>query len=309
MFTMTESVLASARVVLEACPPLIKHRDKANAILEQNLQIYTRFDAISIPDIQDNAEFGRSATRVSSLDFGHWLRERTDKPLNLYKVSVATSQVELEGWLKAAGELGCRDVFMVGGDSSAKPVEADHLTVGQATKVAHRLGFHCGGIIIPTRRREFVGRPASLDELTRIQDKLDTWRMAFYSTQLLYEAEWTACLLMDLCRALPPEDFPKIFLTFSPFVCEEDLNFAIRALGVYVPGDVERTLRGSRNMAEAAISQLMLVWERISTFATEIGIPADRLGVNVEYLNSRNPRNVRAAFELAEEFGRLLGVP
>ena len=39
----------------------------------------------------------------------------------------------------------------------------------------------------------------------------------------------------------------------------------------------------------------------------EIGIPADRLGVNVEYLNSRNPRNVRAAFELADELGRLLG--
>ena len=59
-------------------------------------------------------------------------------------------------------------------------------------------------------------------------------------------------------------------------------------------------------MREASISLLLLVWERLSTFASEIGYPEDKLGVNVEYLDSRNPRNVDAAFELAEEFGRLL---
>ena len=62
-------------------------------------------------------------------------------------------------------------------------------------------------------------------------------------------------------------------------------------------------------MAEAAIDQLMLVWERLSTFAAEIGIPADRLGVNVGIPELAEPKNVRAAFELADEFGRLLGVP
>ena len=65
-------------------------------------------------------------------------------------------------------------------------------------------------------------------------------------------------------------------------------------------------LRGARSMREASISTLLLVWERISTFASEIGYPKDKLGVNVEYLDSRNPRNVDAAFELAEEFGRIL---
>ena len=78
--------------------------------------------------------------------------------------------------------------------------------------------------------------------------------------------------------------------------------------GVYVPADVERMLLGSRNMAEASVGHLMLIFERLTTFAGEIGIPEDRLGVNVEYINSRDPRNVRAAFELAEEFGRILGV-
>ena len=53
---------------------------------------------------------------------------------------------------------------------------------------------------------------------------------------------------------------------------------------------------------------MLLVWERISTFASEIGYPKEKLGVNVEYLDSRNPRNVDAAFELAEEFGRQLKV-
>ena len=37
---------------------------------------------------------------------------------------------------------------------------------------------------------------------------------------------------------------------------------------------------------EASIAQLTLVWERLSTFAGEIGIPEDRLGVNVEYVRT-----------------------
>lgn len=306
---MNPSNLAKARVILEACPPLLEHKDKAYAILAQNLAAYTRYDALSVPDIQDGAEFGRERRRVSNLEFGGWLRKQIDRPLSLYKVSVANDRESFEGWLDSAAELDCNDVFIVGGDSSDKPADASALTVGSATKVAHRHGFHCGGIIIPTRRREFVSRPAGLDEIARIQDKIHTWQLSFYSTQLLYEAEWMSCLLLDMCRSLSPEDFPKIFLTFSPFVCEEDLNFSQRYLGVYVPSDVERMLRGARNMAEASTGHLMLVWERLRTFASEIGIPEDRLGVNVEYINTRNPRNVRAAFELAEEFGRMLGVP
>ena len=58
-------------------------------------------------------------------------------------------------------------------------------------------------------------------------------------------------------------------------------------------------------MRETSIGCLLEVWERISSFASEIGFPGDKLGVNLEYLDSRNPRNVDAAFELAEEFGRL----
>jgi len=114
------------------------------------------------------------------------------------------------------------------------------------------------------------------------------------------------CLLLDLARRLDEEELPKIFLTLSPFVCPEDIVFAKKILGVYIPADVERMLRGARSMREASISLLLSVWERITGFAREIGYPAERLGVNVEYIDSRNPRGVDAAFELAEEFGRLL---
>jgi len=130
--------------------------------------------------------------------------------------------------------------------------------------------------------------------------------MKFFTTQILYEGEWMSCLLLDLVRQMESEELPKIFLTLSPFVCADDLAFARKTLGVYVPRDVDRALRGARSMREASISLLLLLWERLSTFAREIGYPKDKLGVNVEYLDSRNPRNVDAAFELAEEFGRLL---
>jgi len=301
--------LSKTRVILEATPPLERYRDKALAILEHALRSHTRFDALSVPDIQDDGEFQRaSVRRIDNLTFGRWLLERVDKPLSLYKVSVACTAPELEAWLDSAAQLGVRDVVLVGGDSSDKNLPEGALAIGPAAKIALRRGFTCGGVIIPTRRREFVSRPASRDEIVRLQDKGHNWNIAFYTTQLLYEGEWMSCLLLDMVRNIPIEDFPKIFLTFSPFVCEEDLDFAMRSLGVYVPSDVERMLRGARSMAEASTGQLMLVWERLSTFASEIGIPEDRLGINVEYLNTRNPKNVRAAFELAEEFGRLLGV-
>ena len=300
--------LDRARVILECTPPLVRHQDKALAILEQALRAYTRYDALSVPDIQDDGEFGRRVKRVGNLDFGRWLIEQASKPLSLYKVATATDGPGLESWLEQAAGLGVSDIVLVGGDSSSKELADGRLAVGPAAKIARRAGFRCGGVIIPTRRREFASRPASRDELPRLQDKIHNWGISFFTTQLLYEGEWMSCLLLDMARQLPPEDFPKIFLTFSPFVCEADLDFAMRALGVYVPSDVERTLRGARNMAEASIAQLTLVWERLSTFADEIGIPKDRLGVNVEYLNTRNPRNVRVAFELAEEFGRMMGV-
>jgi hypothetical protein len=72
-----------------------------------------------------------------------------------------------------------------------------------------------------------------------------------------------------------------------------------------MPGDVERTLKGARSMRETSISILIDVWYRISSFARQIGFPDDMLGVNIEYLDSRNPRSVDASFELAEEFGRI----
>ena len=129
--------------------------------------------------------------------------------------------------------------------------------------------------------------------------------ITFFSTQILYESEWMCCLLLDLVQRIGAEKCPKIFLTFSPFVVPEDITFSKKTLGVYVPRDVERMLKGSRSMREASISSLIGVWERISTFAREIGFPEGRLGVNVEYLDSRNPRSVDASFELAEEFGRI----
>lgn len=301
-----DSTMHTARVVIEACPPPKRQQDKALALLEHAFRCYTRFDAVSIPDIQDGSEFGRHRKRLNNLEFGAWIREQVDLPLSLYKVSVASARDEFEVWLEGARGLDCHDLVVVGGDSSRKTYGG--LTIDAAAEIAKGRGFHTGGIIIPTRRKSFVPRPASRDELDRLLTKIRQWPLSFFTTQILYEGEWMACLLLDLVRHFEPREIPKILLTFSPFVCDADIDFAKKALGVYIPADVERLLRGARSMAEEAIGIILVVWERISTFASEIGIPQEKLGVNIEYINTRNPRNVRAAFELAEEFGRLLGV-
>lgn len=302
---MPRPPIASARVLLEACPPAVKDRERAYAVLRQSFACYSSFHAVSVPDIQDNGEFRRARERVPNDEFATWLREEvTEKALGLYKVCTTCTPDQFSTWLERASRLSCQDVFLVGGDSSETAGE-HKMDLATAASLTLASGMRPGGIIIPTRRRQFAPRPASTDESERVVQKVRELGLGFFSTQILYEGEWTSCLLLDLVRAMQPEELPKIFLTFSPFVCEEDLLFARRILGVYIPADVDRMLRGARSMREASISTQLLVWERISTFAGEIGYPAERLGVNVEYLDSRNPRNVDAAFELAEEFGRL----
>jgi hypothetical protein len=284
----------------------LQDREKAYAFLRQSFSCYNSFHAVSVPDLQDTGEFRRQRARVPNDEFAAWVRAQSSMPLSLYKVCTSCTREEFEVWLEGAGALGCKDIFLVGSDSSDKPSRPGTLQVASAAKIAESKGFQPGGIIIPTRRRYFTARPASVDETDRLISKVTADGLQFFSTQILYEGEWMSCLLLDIVRSMKAEDYPKIFLTLSPFVCAEDIRFARKVLGVYVPSDVVRMLRGARSMREASISTLLLVWERISTFAGEIGYPREKLGVNVEYLDSRNPRNVDAAFELAEEFGRLL---
>jgi 5,10-methylenetetrahydrofolate reductase len=295
-----------ARVILEACPPSLADREKAYAILRHSFSCYNTFHTISVPDIQDAGEFGRQRVRVPSDEFASWLLDLTGKPIILYKVAPVCTRPELEAWLEEVAAMGCRDIILVGPDSSTKEYKEGALQVGEAARIAARKRFRCGGIIIPTRRRQFVARPASVDEVERVETKVKEFGLVFFTTQIIYESEWMCCLLLDLVRRLSPGKIPKIFLTFSPFVCADDLNFARKFLGVHIPADVEHMLLGARSMREASISFLLRIWERISTFAREIGFPIQKLGVNAEYIDSRNPRNVDAAFELAEEFGRLL---
>jgi len=300
------SHLATARVLLEACPPAESDREKAYAVLKQGFACYNSFHAVSIPDLQDSGEFHRVRQRVTNDEFAAYLGQLTEKPLSLYKVCASCTEPEFRAWLDQAEALGCGDIFLVGPDSSSRDIPSDRMGVPEAAKVARERGFRCGGIIIPTRRTQFAPRPASLDETDRLLTKVRDHGLRFFTTQILYEGEWMSCLLLDLVRQMTVEELPQIFLTFSPFVCVEDLTFARKTLGVYIPADVGRLLRGARSMREASIAHSLLLWERMSSFASEIGYPSDRLGVNVEYLDSRNPRNVDAAFELAEEFGRVL---
>ena len=301
---MTKSFL-DAGVILEACPPPLEDRDKAYAVLLQSFAMYNSFHAISVPDLQDETEFGRARARVPNEEFASWLHGVTEKPMSLYKVAVACDAEQFNAWLNHASAIGCMDIFLVGPDHSGKDYKEGALQVCDAAVIARSKGFHCGGIIIPTRREQFVDRPASTDEADRITSKIRDCGFEFFSTQILYESEWMCCLLLDLVRTLDRDQIPKIYLTFSPFVVPEDITFSKKVLGVFVPRDIERTLKGARSMREASISVLTGVWDRISSFARQIGFPDEKLGVNVEYLDSRNPRSVNASFELAEEFGRI----
>ncbi len=201
--------ISDIRVILEACPPPLADRDKAYAVLRQSFACYNSFHAVSVPDLQDEGEFQRERERVPNDEFAHWLRELTEKPLSLYKVVVACSGDELDRWLARAEGLGCRDIFVVGGDSRHKQYRGDGLSLATAADMASARGFNCGGIIIPTRRTQFMARPASEDEVDRVLDKINAHDFRFFSTQILYESEWMCCLLLDLVRRLDADKLPK----------------------------------------------------------------------------------------------------
>ena len=196
------SHLATARVLLEACPPAENDREKAYAVLKQGFACYNSFHAVSIPDLQDAGEFQRVRQRVTNDAFAAYLGKLTEKPLSLYKVCGSCTEPEFLAWLDQAETLGCRDIFLVGPDSSDREIPGDRIGVPEAAKVARERGFRCGGIIIPTRRRQFAARPASLDETDRLLTKVREHGLRFFKTQILYEGEWMSCLLLDLVRRM-----------------------------------------------------------------------------------------------------------
>jgi hypothetical protein len=302
----TAPSILKARVILEACPPSLADRDKAYEMLRLGISCYPDFQALSVPDIQDEGEFSRKRERVPTAEFAVWLRELAAKPVNLYKVTVTCTRDELGQWLAEAESLGCRSIFLVGPDSSDKRYKQGALQVGDAARIVLQKGFECGGVLIPTRRRHFEARPASVDELDRVVKKVREFGLTFFSSQILYESKWMCGLLKDLLGRLQPDEIPRIFLTFCPFVSSKDLVFSRKTLGVYLPVDVERRLQVAGSMREASITCLLGVWERIFAYAKEIGFPQEKLGVNVEYLDSRDPQNVDAAFELAAKFSQRL---
>src|SRR5262245_323571 len=167
-----EPSMERARVLLEACPPALDDREKAYAFLRQSFSCYNSFHVVSVPDIQDNSEFQRERARVGNGEFASWVGQLTSKPLSLYKVCTSCTASEFRAWLDEAARLGCHDVFLVGGDSTARTHKAGALQVGAAADLAREKGFTCGGIIIPTRRKHFVSRPASLDETERLIAKV-----------------------------------------------------------------------------------------------------------------------------------------
>ncbi|MCK5618527.1 MAG: hypothetical protein KAJ17_03965, partial [Candidatus Krumholzibacteria bacterium] len=127
-----KSKILSADVILEACPPTLPDRDKAYAVLRQSFSCYNSFHAVSVPDLQDEGEFRRRRERVSNEEFAGWLRDLTEKPLSLYKVSVTCTEEEFDDWLSHAEALDCKDIFIVGGDTSDKSLKPGAMQVCDA---------------------------------------------------------------------------------------------------------------------------------------------------------------------------------
>lgn len=261
-------------------------------------------DAVNLPEIQDEQ---RDSERVHEFKekadprkFGQRLTESFHRPLELIvnRCTVAQPVEAQKKWLQETHEkFGIEYVILVGGESSQQKYPGPSVPgMARLAREYNAEAFTCGGITIPTRRREDPSR----DEPNRLLEK-GRQGIDFFTSQVLYEPESTRKLLrdyQDLCDK-KGETPKRIFLSFAPVASRKDLKF-LKWLGVEVPQPIEETLlKTNLGIGWRSVQVARQILSDILEFASreDIRVP---LGLNIEHITLRN-------FELSRDFIEELG--
>lgn len=288
-------------VLFETIPPQVGSDDgKVQAWQDQLVSGLASLpiDAINIPEVRDEARNGKRTYRYSRKMeprvCGKRLLAAFSKKIDIIinRVVVYDEVNKQRDWLmEGHRDWGVRNLVLVGGESPTITYPGPSVTEA-ATLITQELNpslpeeerFICGGIVIPTRRKEDSG----LDEYSRMLYK-QKHGIDFFSTQVLYEAESISRLLREYEEACEREGLqPKrLFLSFAPIREERHITF-IKWLGVQVPATFqEKLLQDPDKMGKCSIDLCCQIFETVLDHIEKekIGVP---LGLNVGPLVNSN---------------------
>ena len=270
--------------------------------------------AVNIPEVRDEQHRegertyrykGKMEPRVCGRQLQEAFPGGIDTVIN--RVVVHEPVDEQRTWLlEGHRDWGVRNLVLVGGESPEIRYPGPSVTEA-ATLITEELNstlpeaeqFLCGGIVIPTRRKEDSG----FDEYSRMIYKQKNG-IGFFSTQVLYEADSMIQLLHEYQEACDQEGLRpnRLFVSLAPLRLPKHIEF-VKWLGVQVPDKVsEELLADPEQIGEQSIAVCCRVFETIleQTVQGKITVP---LGLNIGPLVSGN---FSLSLQLVERLGGLL---
>lgn len=241
-------------------------------------------DGVVVYDIQDESSridkprpFPFKSTH-DPLVYGQLLRERSGRPVIVYKSVAQRTPEAFVAWLdQAHTQRGLLDVVLVGAPASSSQVQ---LSLRDACRLLaeHEAPFHLGGVTIAERHA------TKKDEHQRLLAKTERG-CEFFISQAIYDAQATIDLLTryaHACRAAGQRP-RRVILTFSPCGSAKTLEF-IRWLGISVPEATELRITHAEHPLRESVAICQANLDQILSNCADLGVP---LGLNIESLTNR----------------------
>ena len=275
-------------VVYEILPPrekdgtLNSYAEKISSLLSQ-----THIDAINIPEVHDEDGRGerpvKNLERAEAREFGRLLQDNVGIEAIVNRVTVYDGIEKQKKWIKQTFyDYDIENLILVGGESSMNDYPGPSVNTASEfiTRDLNtgRFDFFCGGIAIPSRKRES-------EKLLRKGSN----GIEFFTTQVLYDSIKIKKLLKyydDICKknkVLPR----RVLLSFAPVSSEKNIDF-LKWLGVEIPKSTEKRLIAKGNeMTNESLRIATYILKDLLNNNEELGIKVP-IGLNVEHIMSYN---------------------
>jgi len=289
-------------VAYEILPPrekdgtLNSYAETISSLLSQ-----THIDAINIPEVHD--EIGRGERPVSNQDrgeprkFGMLLQDIVGIEAIVNRVVVHMPLEDQMQWIQETySEYEIDNLIIVGGESSKKkypgPSVNQSLKKISQTKIFGGKNIFCGGICIPSRKKE------SKNLIRKSECGAE-----FFTTQVLYDSSNIIKMIENYqkrCNEIGT--FPRrILLSFAPVSSKKNIDF-LKWLGVEIPKDTEKYLNGRPgSMTDRSLDVAIEVLNETLAFISENNLKVP-IGLNVEHIMSYN---FQSSVEMLQELANI----
>src|SRR3989338_6372919 len=229
-------------------------------------------DSIYVPDLSCPEPGITRHPRSDALAFAQAVKTEYGGQPTVSKQVHKIAEDEVLCWAGTALDAGVMRAIFVGGQES--PDQYTGCTVEHAMESVHNefgSAIQLGGVSLPNRKRS--------RDSERIRAKAPY--AGFFVTQVLYETGTMEQVIDELGE---PGQKVVIYISVAPLKDANDIGFIKGKLRGYIPGGLEHELNHGE-MEEKSMRRAGEVIAGLRSYAAEKKV---RLGVNVEYLRTRN---------------------